>query len=61
MMGIPKFLLGMTWEFIRVWAPTSVSILFYSVIATIIIYYLYVSWLIITKKVFLLDKNSIHN
>lgn len=61
MMGIPKFLLGMTWEFIRVWAPTSVSILFYSVIATIIIYYLYVSWLIITKKMFLLDKNSIHN
>ena len=61
MMGIPKILLGMTWEFIRVWAPTSVSVLYYSVIATIIIYYLFVSWLIITKKVFLLDKNSIHN
>ena len=41
MMVTPKFLLGMTWEFIRVWAPTSISVLYYSVIATIIIYYLF--------------------
>ena len=58
MMVTPKFLLGMTWEFIRVWAPTSVSVLYYSVIATIIIYYLFVLWLIITKKVFLLGRKQ---
>ncbi len=56
MMVTPIFLFEMTWGFIRVWAPTSVSVLYYSVIGTIIIYFLYVLWLIITKKVFLLDK-----
>ena len=55
MMVAPKSLLGMTWKFIGVWAPTSVSVLLYSVIATIIIYYFYVLWLMITKKVLLLD------
>jgi CubicO group peptidase (beta-lactamase class C family) len=50
MMVVPKILLGMNWEFIRVWAPTSISSFYYSVIATIIIYYLFVLLLIITKK-----------
>lgn len=46
----PKLVLGMTWEFVSVWAPTSVSILYYIIIATIIIYYLFIVWLIITKR-----------
>ena len=59
-MVAPKSLLGMNWEFIRVWAPTSVSVLLNSVIATIIIYYIFVFWLITTKKVISLDSNNIH-
>nr|WP_325049433.1 serine hydrolase domain-containing protein [Lysinibacillus yapensis] len=48
----PKILLGgLNWGFIRVWAPTSISILYYSLISTVIIYYLLVLFLIITKKV----------
>ena len=52
----PKILTGMSWEFIRVWGPTSISVLYYSVLATIIIYYLYVLLLIISKKVISLDR-----
>ena len=47
----PKQLLGMSWEFIKVWAPTSISVFYYSGIAIIIIYYLFVLLLIVTKKV----------
>ena len=54
-MVAPK-ILNMTWEFIRVWAPTSISTLYYIGIVTLLIYYLYVLGLIITKKVFLLER-----
>ncbi|QDQ03414.1 beta-lactamase family protein [Lysinibacillus fusiformis] len=41
---------GLTWEFIKVWAPTSISALFYFVIVTGIIYYLYGLLLLFTKR-----------
>ncbi|MCM2982791.1 serine hydrolase [Niallia circulans] len=58
MIVAPKILLGMNWEFIRVWAPTSISFFYYSVIATIIVYYLFVLLLIITKKIISLDRKQ---
>lgn len=55
MLIAPKILLGMSWEFIRVWGPTSISVFYYIGIATIIIYYFFVLLLIITNKVISLD------
>ncbi|MGE7838874.1 serine hydrolase domain-containing protein [Viridibacillus arvi] len=55
MLIVPKILLGMSWEFIRIWGPTSISTFYYIGIATIIIYYFFVLLLIITKKVISLD------
>ncbi|EON72147.1 serine hydrolase domain-containing protein [Lysinibacillus sphaericus] len=47
----PKILFdGLPWEFIKVWGPTSISVLFYSVIVTSVIYYLFGLLLIFTKK-----------
>ncbi|MDM5250513.1 serine hydrolase domain-containing protein [Lysinibacillus sp. G4S2] len=57
-MVAPK-IFNMNWEYIKVWGPTSISVI-YSGIATIIIYYLFVLWLIITKKVSLLERKYIH-
>ncbi|KGR79049.1 serine hydrolase domain-containing protein [Ureibacillus manganicus] len=48
-MVAPK-ILNMTWDFIKVWGPTSISVFYYCGIATIIIYYLFVLLLILTKK-----------
>lgn len=48
-MVAPK-IFHMNWEFIRVWGPASISVLYYSGITTIIIYYLFVLGLIATKK-----------
>ena len=50
LMILPK-ILGMNWGFIKVWAPTSVTVFYYSVITTSIIYYLFVMLLILSKKV----------
>lgn len=48
---IPKVLLGgLTWTFIRVWAPTTLWFGFVSACIAGIIYYAYVSLLIFTKK-----------
>ncbi len=46
----PK-ILNMSWDFIRVWGPTSISMFYYTLIVTIIAYYILVLWLMITKKV----------
>lgn len=47
----PKMLLGgVTWGFINVWAPTSVTALFYSLLALSAIYYIYILLLILTRK-----------
>jgi len=47
----PKMLLGgVTWGFINVWAPTSVTALFYSLLALSAIYYIYIMLLILTRK-----------
>ena len=51
----PKILLEMSWQFIRIWAPTSISAFYYIGMTTIIIYYLFVLMLIISKKVSSLD------
>lgn len=55
LMLIAPEILGISWEFIRVWGPTSISVFYYSGIATIIIYYFFVLLLIFTKKVISLD------
>lgn len=55
LMMAPKILLGMSWEFIRVWGPTSISVFYYSLLATLILYFFLVLLLIITKKVIPLD------
>lgn len=49
-MVAPK-IFNMNWGFIRVWGPASISVLYYSGITTIIIYYLFVLGLITTKEV----------
>lgn len=47
----PKMLLGgVTWGFIKVWAPTSVTALFYSILALSAIYYIYILLLVLTRK-----------
>lgn len=47
----PKVLSGgSNWEFIKVWGPTSITVLFYSVIASSVIYYLVGLVKIFTKK-----------
>ncbi len=43
-------LIGLPWTFIKVWAPTSITVLLYSVITTSIIYYLFGLLLIFTKS-----------
>lgn len=49
---IPKILFGgLNWVYIEVWAPTSIAMLFYSVISVSIIYYLFGLILICTKKI----------
>ncbi|MBT2632935.1 serine hydrolase [Bacillus sp. ISL-101] len=56
----PKILLGgFPWTFIKVWAPTTITVLFYSVIATSIIYYLFGLLLIFTKNKIELKKKQI--
>lgn len=45
----PKFL-GYNWTFMKVWGPTSITVLFYSVIVTSVIYYLLGLLHILTKK-----------
>lgn len=50
-MMFPKiFLGGSNWEFINVWGPTSITVLFYSVIVSGVIYYLVGLVKIFTKK-----------
>lgn len=52
----PKILIeGSNWEFIKVWGPTSISVLFYSVIVSSVIYCLLGLVNIFTKK-----KNALH-
>ncbi|KKO55346.1 serine hydrolase domain-containing protein [Paenibacillus sp. DMB20] len=47
----PKiFFQGLPWAFIKVWAPTTVSVFLYGVIAVTIIYYLFGLLLVFTKK-----------
>jgi len=47
----PNILLGgSNWEFINVWGPTSITVLFYSVIVSSVIYYLVGLVKIFTKK-----------
>lgn len=46
---LPKFL-GYNWTFMKVWGPTSITVLFYSVIVTSVIYYLLGLLHILTKK-----------
>lgn len=55
----PKILFGYPWTFIKVWAPTTITVLFYSVIATSIIYYLFGLLLIFTKNEIELKKKQI--
>ncbi|MET4559569.1 CubicO group peptidase (beta-lactamase class C family) [Lysinibacillus parviboronicapiens] len=51
MILFPKILLeGLPWGFIKVWGPSSISVLFYSVIVTSVMYYLFGLLLIVTKK-----------
>ncbi|OXS68514.1 serine hydrolase [Lysinibacillus sp. KCTC 33748] len=50
-MMFPKVLPGgSNWEFIKVWGPTSITVLFYSVIVSSVIYYLVGLIKIFTKK-----------
>ena len=42
--------LGLSWGFIKVWAPTSITVFYYIVITTSVIFYLFVLLLILTKK-----------
>ncbi|WP_328165891.1 hypothetical protein [Cytobacillus praedii] len=47
----PKILLGgLSWTFIKVWAPISITVLLYTVIATSIIYFWFGLLLIFTKS-----------
>ncbi|PEA54728.1 serine hydrolase [Bacillus pseudomycoides] len=46
----PK-ILGVSWAFIKVWAPTTIPVIIYSVIAVSIIYYLFGLLLVFTKKI----------
>ncbi|MDM5248593.1 serine hydrolase domain-containing protein [Lysinibacillus sp. G4S2] len=46
----PKILLGANWEFVKVWGPTSISVLFYGVIVGSVIFYLLGLLSIFTKK-----------
>lgn len=48
-MAAPK-MLNMTWTFIRVWAPTSVTALYYIGIVTLFVYYFYLLGLMATTK-----------
>ncbi|KGR76343.1 serine hydrolase domain-containing protein [Ureibacillus sinduriensis] len=50
LMVAPATLLEMTWDFIKVWGPTSITVLYYSVLATAIVYYLFVLVRILTRK-----------
>lgn len=50
---------GFPWAFIKVWAPTTITVLFYSVLATSIIYYLFGLLLIFTKNNIELNKKQI--
>lgn len=49
LMMVAPNILNMTWEFIRVWGPTSITVFYYSGIATIVIYYFFVLLLILRK------------
>ncbi|MCJ8013112.1 beta-lactamase family protein [Paenibacillus sp. KQZ6P-2] len=46
---IPK-ILGMPWTFIKVWAPTTISVFPYCILAACIIYFIFGLSLILTKK-----------
>ena len=57
---LPKILLGgVSWTFIKVWAPTTITVLLYNVIAASIIYYLFGLLLIFTEKEIELRKKQI--
>ena len=57
---LPKILLGgVPWTFIKVWAPTTITVLLYSVIVASIIYYLFGLLLIFTKNEIELKKKQI--
>lgn len=55
-MVAPAALLEMTWDFNKVWGPTSVSALYYSLLATGIAYYLFILVRILTRKEMPLDR-----
>lgn len=56
----PKILLGgLPWAFIKIWAPTTITVFLYSIIAASIIYYLFGLLLILTKKEVELKKKQI--
>jgi len=46
----PKIVIGVNWEFIKVWGPTSISVLFYNAIVTSVIFYLLGLLRIFTKE-----------
>ncbi|WP_456956293.1 serine hydrolase domain-containing protein [Lysinibacillus sp. TE18511] len=46
----PKIAIGVNWEFIKVWGPTSISVLFYNAIVTSVIFYLLGLLRIFTKE-----------
>ncbi|AIQ12912.1 beta-lactamase [Paenibacillus durus] len=51
MIMIPKiFLGGLPWAFIKVWAPTTISLALYSVFAVGVIYFMFGSLLVFTKR-----------
>ncbi|WP_169090877.1 serine hydrolase domain-containing protein [Paenibacillus sp. PL91] len=51
MIMIPKILLGgLPWAFIKVWAPTTISLTLYSTLVVGIIYFIFGTLLIFTKK-----------
>ncbi|WP_459503921.1 serine hydrolase domain-containing protein [Bacillus sp. C1] len=47
---LPKILLGVPWTFIKIWAPVTVTLTIYSVIAVLILYSIYTTLLFFTKK-----------
>jgi CubicO group peptidase (beta-lactamase class C family) len=51
---------GMSWDFINVWGPTSIMVLFYSIIVVSVLYYAFGLLLIFTAKKKLNDGESNH-
>ncbi|MCI0768284.1 serine hydrolase domain-containing protein [Bacillus sp. TL12] len=47
---LPRILLGVSWTFIKIWAPVTVTLVIYSIIAFLILYSIYTTLLFFTKK-----------